>query len=181
MPILTVIRHSLTLANEQGLLMGSRLNSPLSQKGIELARAKAISLKADGFIPERVYTSKLVRTRQTANTILEEQGINIEIIELEGLNERDFGKYDGRPIQELLDGFDKHGPNPPTVETVEHFVARIVACLEQIKQESNKSTLVVTHNNSLNVMKAALFNPKILQTYWETDNPEYCEGFTYTF
>ena len=181
MPILTVIRHSLTYANEQGLLMGSRLNSPLSERGIELARAKAIALKAGGFTPERVYTSKLVRTRQTANTILEEQGINIDIIELEGLNERDFGKYDGRPIQELLDAFDKYGPNPPTVETVEHFVDRIVECLEQIKHESNVSTLVVIHNNTLNIMKAALFNPKILQTYWETDNPEYCEGFTYTF
>jgi len=181
MPSLTVIRHSLTIANEQGLLMGSRLNSPLSKKGVELARAKAISLKADGFIPERVYTSKLLRTQQTANIILEELGLKVEIIELEGLNERDFGIYDGKPIQELLDGFDEHGSNPPTVETVEHFVTRVVACLEQIKGESNTSTLIVTHNNTTNAMKAALFDPKNLLRYWETNDAEYCEGFTYTF
>ena len=161
--------------------MGSGLNSGLSEQGVKLAQAKAMRLKADGFTPEKVYTSSLLRTKQTAEKILETLGLDLEIIELAGLNERDFGIYDGRPVQELLDGFDKHGPNPPTVETVDHFVTRIVECLEQIKKDTNNATLVVTHNNPVNVMKSALFNPENLQSYWETDNPDYCEGFTYSF
>jgi broad specificity phosphatase PhoE len=160
--------------------MGSRLNSPLSEKGVELARAKALALKTDGYIPEKVYVSQLLRTRQTAETILDTLGLDIEIVELEGLNERDFGDYDGLPLQELLDGFEKHGPNPPTVETVEHFVERVVKTLEQIKHEPGSLILVVTHSNTLNVMKSALFNPKTLYTYWETDTPDYCEGLTYS-
>lgn len=161
--------------------MGSRLNSSLSKKGKELAQTKALSLKTAGFTPERVYTSRLLRTKQTADIILEVLGLQIEIIELETLNERGFGKYDGRPLQELLDSFDEHGPNPPTIETVELFVERVVKSLEQIKNESNKSTLIVTHSNPVNVMKSAIFNPSKLQRYWETGNPDYCEGFTYTF
>lgn len=181
MPIITVLRHSLTVANEQGLLMGGRLNSPLSEKGINLAHTKALSLKNSGFLPEKVYTSKLLRTKQTAETILQEIGSHIEIIELEELNERDFGDYDGKPLQELLSGFDKYGPNPPTVETVDHFIRRVVRCLEQIKNETQKTTLVVAHNNTVNVMKTALFDHKNLDRYWEIGDSEYCEGFTYNF
>lgn len=181
MPLITIIRHSLTTANEQGLLMGSRLNSPLSEKGKALARAKAQALKQEGFVLKKVYVSKLLRTKQTAEIILQELGFDIEIQELEGLNERDFGLYDGKLLQELLDGFDVYGPNPPTVESVDHFVARVVACLDRIKNETNNSTLVVTHNNTANVMKAALFNPENLQRFWETTNLEYCEGLTYKF
>ena len=81
MPTLTVIRHSLTIANERGLLMGSRLNSPLSEKGKELAQIKALSLKKDGFVPAKVYTSRLLRTKQTAEIILEELGLDIEIVD----------------------------------------------------------------------------------------------------
>jgi broad specificity phosphatase PhoE len=178
---LSVIRHSLTIANEQGLLMGSVLNSPLSEKGRALARAKGLTLKASGYIPDKVYTSKLLRTKQTAEIILNTLGSDIQPVELEWLIERDFGKYDGRPLQELLDGFDEYGPNPPTIETVEHFVERIRRGLERIKQESNSFTLIVTHSNTINVMKAVLFNPKNVQRYWETDNPEYCEGFDHIF
>ena len=161
--------------------MGSRLNSPLSEKGKELAQIKALSLKKDGFVPAKVYTSRLLRTKQTAEIILEELGLDIEIVELKDLNERDFGKYDGRPVQELLDSFDNFGPNPPTVETVDHFIKRVVSCLEQIKNETKKSTLIVTHTNPVNVMKSALFEPKNLQTFWQTSNPEYCEGIVYNF
>jgi broad specificity phosphatase PhoE len=181
MPQLNVIRHSLTIANEQGLLMGSVLNSALSNKGMALAHAKGLSLKKSGYTPKKVYTSKLLRTKQTAEIILEALGVDIEIVELAWLNERDFGEYDGRPLQDLLDGFDTHGPNPPTVETVDHFVERIVAGLQDVQHEAPSHTLVVTHSNTINVMKAALFNPQSLQTYWETDNPEYCEGFDYKF
>lgn len=181
MPQLNVIRHSLTIANEQGLLMGSILNSPLSEKGMALSRTKGLSLKASGYTPSKVYTSKLIRTKQTAETILDAIGSDISPVEQEWLNERDFGKYDGRPLQELLDGFDKYGPNPPTVETVEHFVERITKGLEHVQKESNGFTLIVTHSNVINVMKAILYNPGNVHKYWESDNPEYCEGFSHNF
>lgn len=181
MPSLTVIRHSLTTANEQGLLMGSWLNSPLSEKGVELARIKGLALSKAGFTPDKIYTSKLLRTKQTAEIIVGVLNIDIKIIELEALNERDFGIYDGKALQELLDGFDKFGPNPPTVETVSLFVERIVKSLKQIEADTHKHSFVVTHNNPVNVMKAALFNPSNLHKFWETNNPGYCEGFSHEF
>jgi broad specificity phosphatase PhoE len=181
MPTYNIIRHSTTIANQNGLLIGSKTNSPLSQDGVAIAQTKAISLKSGGFVPKRVYTSQLSRTLETAQTILEELDLEIEIIQLEGLNERDFGKYDGSLIQEVLDAFDTYGPNPPTFETVDHFVDRISKCFEQIKNESNVNTLIVTHSNAVNVLKAALYEPELLHKYWLQDTPKYCEGFTYSF
>lgn len=176
---LTVLRHSLATANEQGLLMGPMLDCPLSVEGIALARNKGHALKANGYKPDVVFSSQLSRAKKTAETIIEVLGIKLGITELEWLNERDFGKYDGQPIQELLDAFLRYGPNPPTVETFDHFVGRIVRGLDEVHKDTSKNILIVTHSNTLNAMKAVLLKQVELTRFWETDIPEYCEGFEY--
>jgi len=181
MPSLTVIRHSLALANEQGILMGAKLDSPLSKKGIEVARAKGAALKAEGFLPDKVYTSKLARAKQTAEIILEELGAEVMIAELAALNERDFGEHDGKPYQSVLTAFDTYGDNPPTIEPVEHFVRRVVSAFEEIKSNTTGTTLVVTHSNPVMVMQRAIFDPESLRKFWELGDPAYCEGFVYNF
>jgi broad specificity phosphatase PhoE len=177
MPSITVIRHSLAIANEQGILMGAKLNSPLSEKGINVARAKGQTLKSKGFMPDKIFTSKLLRAKQTVKIIIQELGASVEIVELETLNERDFGEHDGKPYKFVLDAFDKYGENPPTIERVDHFVKRVVEALEQIKNETTGTTLVVSHSNPVMVMQMALFNPKKLSVFWELGDPAYCEGF----
>ena len=180
MPTLSVIRHSMAQANEQGILMGAKFDSPLSLKGIEIAKAKGEYFKKNGFKPDRIFTSKLTRAKQTAEIILNELGIATEIVELEDLNERDFGQYDGKPYNFVLDAFAAHGENPPTIETIEHFVSRVMKAFEYIKQETIGTTLAVTHSNPEMVMQTAVFRPGNIQRFWELGDPAYCEGFDFS-
>lgn len=157
--------------------MGSKLDSPLSEKGRQIAAKKGDALKQAGFSPDKVYTSKLKRARETAEIILSSLGATPTITELESLNERDFGRYDGQPYKYVLDAFEREGENPETIETVDNFVRRVVAAYEDIKQSTTGTTLVVTHSNPEMVMQTAAFNPDKLQRFWELGDPAYCEGF----
>lgn len=181
MPQIMVIRHSLAQANEEGILMGSKLDSPLSEKGKDMARQKGQSLLAKGFSPSKVFTSQLLRTKQTAEVILKELNLSVDIIEIAELNERDFGEHDGKPYQSVLDAFDKYGDNPPTIEPVNKFVSRVIKAWERIKEETAGSSLLVTHSNPEMVLQTAVFNPDKLQKFWELGDPSYCEGFVYKF
>ena len=178
---LIVLRHSLAEANEQGILMGAKLDSPLSEKGQEIARQKGKALRAEKFAPDRVYTSQLQRAKQTAEIIVNELGAQPMVIELEGLNERDFGIYDGKPYKYVLEALEKEGDNPETVEPADVFIRRVTAALDIIKNETTGTTLVITHSNPAMVMQTALFNPDNLQRFWELGDPPYCGGFTYEF
>jgi broad specificity phosphatase PhoE len=178
---LVILRHSLALANEQGILMGAKLDSPLSEKGKEIARQKGISLRAEGFAPNRVYTSKLSRAVQTADIILQELGSSVPITRLDALNERDFGKHDGKPYKFVIEAFEKYGDNPPTIEHVQPFVNRVISALETIKLDTTDTTLVVTHSNPVMVMQTAIFEPDKLTKFWELGDPAYCQGFVYDF
>jgi probable phosphoglycerate mutase len=168
-------------ANEQGILMGSKLDSPLSEKGIELAKAKGDSLAGGKFTPDRVYTSQLLRARQTAETILDILGLTPSLIELSNLNERDFGIHDGQPYKSVLAAFEKYGENPPTIEPVNNFVNRVSQAWEQIKNETTATTMVVTHSNPEMVLQCLAFYPETVERFWELGDPSYCEGFVYEF
>lgn len=181
MASILVIRHSLALANEQGILMGAKFDSPLSDKGRLVARQKGERLRAEGFKPDKVYTSQLTRAKQTAEIITEQLGVHVTATALGALNERDFGAHDGKPYKSVLDAFEKYGQDPPTIETVTSFVSRVAGAWEQIKRETTGTTLVVTHSNPEMVMQTLTFNPADVMKFWELGDPAYCEGFVYEF
>lgn len=183
MPEMLVLRHAKAKANEQGILMGSslKMNSDLSKAGVSMAHAKGVKLRKASFRPDRVYYSELARAKQTAEIILQELGIAIDITPLAALNERDFGKYDGKPYKFVLEAFDKYPVDPPTVEPVNKFIARVLDGFNRIKSAASGTTLVVTHSNPVMVMQTAAFNPDMLERFWELGDPEYCEGFTYQY
>jgi broad specificity phosphatase PhoE len=176
---LIVLRHSKAVANEQGILMGAKLDSSLSENGVALARQRGKELLEEGFMPDIVYTSALKRAIQTAQIFLEELKSPAEIVQMEELNERDFGKYDGKPYKFVIEAFTKYGDNPPTVEPVKQFTDRVIKGLDTIRRNPQELTLVITHSNPVNVMRASLDNPKLIGKYWENGDPDYCQGFTH--
>jgi len=181
MPRILIIRHAQSEANLQRILMGSKLDSPLSPHGKQAASNKGSQLKEEGFRPDAVFTSALTRTKETANIIISQLDLDLTIIELAELNERDFGQYDGKPYEQVIEAFDHFGPNPPTVEQAKYFIERVQKGLETVKKAGHDTTLVVTHSNVVNVLQAALFQPDKLENYWELPDPSYCEGFIYNF
>ena len=93
---LHLIRHGLTAGNLQGLYIGSGTDLPLCAEG----RAQLQELKAQFRYPEvsLVFTSPLLRATQTADVLFP----GVRQIELQDLREMAFGKFEGRPLQQLV-------------------------------------------------------------------------------
>ena len=182
MPVIRVIRHSKAIANEQGILMGRslKMNSNLSEEGIDIAHQKGRQLKASSFKPDKVYCSRLNRSIQTAEIILLELGLSLDLIKLADLDERDFGEYEGRPYKFVLEAFANYESDPPTVEPAKDLIVRVLKAFEHIKTEATNA-LVISHSSPVMVMQAAIFYPDKLDKFWELGGPKYCEGFNFSY
>ena len=93
---LIFVRHGQTDANAAGLLLG-RSDPPLNDAG--RAQAGAIAARVAPYGPDRVVTSPLRRTVQTAEIVGAACGLPIAVEDR--LVEVDYGEYDGLPFTEL--------------------------------------------------------------------------------
>ena len=93
---LHLIRHGLTEGNLQGLYIGSGSDLPLCAEG----RAQLKTLKKDFGYPQvpLVFTSPMLRATQTAEILFP----GVRQIELHDLREMAFGKFEGKPLQQLV-------------------------------------------------------------------------------
>ncbi len=85
-----LIRHGQTEYNHKGIIQGRSINSELSQKGFEQARAFYRAYKHIPF--QKIYISTLQRTFQTVKPFIDD-GIPFE--KLAGLDEICWGKSEG--------------------------------------------------------------------------------------
>ncbi|MBL8122048.1 histidine phosphatase family protein [Candidatus Saccharibacteria bacterium] len=181
MPKIVVIRHSIAIANEQKVIAGATLDSPLSEAGRALAVQKGKRLAVESFRPAAIFSSPMQRTIQTAQIILDELSLDLPVQPLPGLNERSFGDYEGTSYEETIAAFDRYGDNPPSVEPVEVVIRRIIQTFEDIKRETTGTTLIVTHSAPVMILQAYLFRPDMLSHYWHIGDPANCEGLTHSF
>lgn len=86
-----LLRHGQTAGNQKGRYNG-RTDEPLSGEGIRQARRA-------GVLPQvkKVYVTPMLRTRQTAAVCFP----NAEQVLVPGLNEMDFGDFEGRTADEM--------------------------------------------------------------------------------
>ena len=93
---LHLIRHGLTEGNLKGLYIGSGSDLPLCAEG----RAQLKTLKKDFGYPQvpLVFTSPMLRATQTAEILFP----GVRQIELHDLREMSFGKFEGKPLQQLV-------------------------------------------------------------------------------
>ena len=106
--ILNLIRHSITRYNEDMLCSGALVDSPLSEKGIQLIKdliAKDIYPRDPGVL----YCSELIRTRQTLDLIYPDR----EKISSPYLKEIVFGEIEYCDTKEKLAEYRKAHPAGP--------------------------------------------------------------------
>ncbi|HMR18923.1 MAG TPA: histidine phosphatase family protein [Sphingobacterium sp.] len=97
------IRHGQTDLNLRGIVQGRGVNTPLNANGQQQAVAFFDFYKHVPF--DKIYTSTLLRTKQTVAPFLE---LGIPTEELAGLDEISWGIYEGKEQDEtVLDGFNK--------------------------------------------------------------------------
>lgn len=154
-----IVRHGQTEWNVQRRVQG-HLDSPLTLKGQEQAKIVAQELKSIPF--DAIYSSDLLRAKHTAETISLEHKLAVQTHKL--LRERNFGKLEGVPIQELrqfdaiyeqLDDLGKQKYKiADDVESDEEIATRFITFLREVAVlYPGKTVLVITHSG---IMKAFL-------------------------
>jgi len=133
---------------------------PLSQEGIEAAKAASAKL-ADKAIDE-VFTSPLIRNKETVTLILKNLGLeNLPITADKALDERNYGELQGLNKEEVAEKFGaeqvrlwrrSYDIAPPGGESLKDTYNRAVPYFkEHIEEElkAGKNVLVVSSGNAL--------------------------------
>lgn len=153
-----IARHGETDWNVAGILQGW-LDVPLNDKGRRQAYEMLASFAHSGF--SKVYSSSLVRSRETAEIIA--RSLRLASPEYhEGLKERNFGAIQGIPKAELaelnpvlLQQILKRNPatNFEQGESMDEFADRVLAAITDIaRQNSGKRILAITHGWTMDVI-----------------------------
>lgn len=147
--MIVVARHGRTRSNASGLLLG-RADPSLDEVGLvqaeHLAAALASESAAGGGI-DRILSSPLTRTVQTAEAVARALGRTVEIEER--FVELDYGEWDERPISEVTaDEWARWRADvdfaPPGGESLAALGRRVRSALDEVVA-SGERTLVVTH------------------------------------
>ena len=97
MPIILLVRHGVTEAT--GSRLGGHTDASLNERG--RAQAEEVAEHLAGHDVTAVYTSPIVRTRETAAIVARPHGLFPTT--QRGLLEVDYGDWTDRPLQELRD------------------------------------------------------------------------------
>jgi broad specificity phosphatase PhoE len=144
--VLIIVRHGRTEANAQGLLLG-RLDPDLDEEGRRQAAAVAATLdRAD-----RIVSSPLARTRETAAVISASTGTEVEIDER--WIELDYGEFDGVPLvdipAETWASWRRDATFcPPGGESLVELSARVRESLEELAADALTHDIVVVSHVS---------------------------------
>ncbi|MBQ5329943.1 MAG: histidine phosphatase family protein [Oscillospiraceae bacterium] len=160
-----IVRHGLTLANEEGIYIG-RTDLPLSEGGKEELRD--LMSKYEYPSVSKVYTSPLERAVQTAEILFEDR----EMVELDDLREMDFGVFEGCKAEELakLDSYKawlRGGLDnpPPNGESLRNMMVRCFTSLDTVirdmMDEGITHSAVVTHSGIVCNMMSCFGLPKM--------------------
>lgn len=158
------IRHGMTEANEDGRYIGST-DLPLSNLGAQELFDKIDKL--DYPTVQKVYTSPLKRCKQTVS-ILHPNRLTVE---MEQLREMDFGEFENKKAQDLMDTpeykeFIKGGLDnpPPKGESIRDVVNRCYEAINMIisdmMYEGLTNVAVVTHGGIIMNMLSCFGLPK---------------------
>lgn len=143
--VLYIVRHGQTEENKQKILQG-HLPGTLTEQGREQVRLAAESLAHRMVDYKCIVSSDLKRAMDSANIIAEK--LNLSVVPMEILRERDWGEYTGMTIQESVAKFyhDGHWNFPGEAETDEGIFERAKKALAILAKEYEDSNIiVVTH------------------------------------
>lgn len=143
---LILVRHGQTDANAAGLLLG-QTDPPLNDAGRR--QAEAVAARVAAYAPERVISSPLLRTVQTAEVVAAACGLPVDVEHR--LIEVDYGDYDGVPFAELPSDLVRRWRTeadfaPPGGESLASVGVRMARLAEEILVDLGRAPVVaVSH------------------------------------
>ena len=162
---LSILRHGLTEANENGTYIG-KTDLPLSEAGREALQDKYAAYEYPKV--QRVYSSPLERAVQSAEILFPDR----EIVIVDDLREMDFGVFENVSVDDLitLDSYKKwlkgglDNP-PPNGESLRNMMLRCYSALNlmilNMMNEGITHAGVVTHSGILMNMMSCFGLPKM--------------------
>ena len=173
-----LIRHGLTDANLRGAYIGTT-DLPLCAEGV--TALKNLTQKISYPAAEKVYSSPLLRCRQTAKIIYPEADIAI----VDNLKEYDFGDFENKTAFELENDENYKNwtagiiPSPPNAEDPTEFTRRLALGLNRmvrIMMEKNCfEAAAIMHGGAIMTLFSATALPRRATVEWITE-----DGLGYT-
>ena len=158
MMIIYIVRHGQTEENLQRILQG-HMPGTLTEQGKEQVQRAAEQLSREGVKFTRIVSSDLKRAMDSAQIIADK--LNLPIIPMEILRERDWGKFTGMSIADAMDKYRVDGKwqfPEGTTETEEGIYERANKALVELqKQFADETIIVVTHGQFARNLIAAHF------------------------
>jgi probable phosphoglycerate mutase len=154
---LCLVRHGETAWNAEGRVQG-QLDIPLSPTGLAQAKAVAAVLKGDSF--DAIYSSDLVRVRQTAQPTADLLKKNVLLDER--LRERHYGVFQSITYVEAKERFPEDYArfrakdldfDFETGESLRGFDARVLPFFrELVEARKGQNVLIFTHGGVLEIL-----------------------------
>lgn len=145
-------RHGETLWNLEHRFQGWK-DSELTDIGVK--RAELLGKRLENVKIDKIFTSPIKRAKRTAELIRGNK--DIEVIEVEGLKEISFGKWEGMTSEEInsckeyIEELDNLFNRPYSYksfegENIKDFTKRLYKAVEDIMNDNgDKDILIVTH------------------------------------
>ncbi len=151
------IRHALTHGNRMRRYIGKRTNEPLSAEGI--AQAKQLYSKLS-LRPDVIFVSPMQRCQETAAILYPHREYTV----VQGLEECDFGQFEGKSYHELQNNtdyqkwIDSGGTLPfPDGESLATFQKRCCQALQQaVDSHVFETAAVIAHGGTMMAVLSAL-------------------------
>lgn len=169
---LHLIRHGITEGNLNGQYIG-RTELPLAPSGV--AALKNLTTKIEYPAVQKIYSSPMLRCRQTAKIIYPER----EILVVPDLIEYDFGEFEGKTANELesrpeyMEWAAGKRTSPPGGEDNTEFTKRICVAINSIVRDMMDNDVdeaaVFMHGGTIMTFLAACGLPRQSTVQWATD------------
>lgn len=169
-----LIRHGLTEANIKGQYVGNRTDLPLCSEGVDELRMLKDTVDYPDI--ERLYTSPMLRCKQTANIIYPDTDYTV----IDEFSEYDFGQFEGKTAKELekTEDFSLWTSGkisaPPGGESTENFIKRLALgfrfVVEDMMKNGVSSSAVIMHGGATMMLLSSCAVPRRAAVEWQSEN-----------
>jgi broad specificity phosphatase PhoE len=170
---LVLVRHGESTWNERHIVQGQAPQAELTARGRAQAEGALDTLAQWTF--DHIYSSDLVRARETAEIFSDALDIPVEIDV--ALRERSYGVLEGGPSSQLIPaatGIEGHAvvddnARPDGGESLQQLSVRAAEFVEQRRvRNSGQSLLVVTHGGTIRALLAACAGVPLRDCSWDS-------------
>ncbi|MFK7900991.1 MAG: histidine phosphatase family protein [Cyclobacteriaceae bacterium] len=162
------VRHGQTDFNKNSIVQGASIDAPLNKTGFLQAKALFQYYKQLAF--DKVYTSALVRTKETVQQFLD---LGISHTSLTALNEISFGIYDGTKhttaengvLNQIVKKWNQGETHLKTEEgeSPEDLALKQQDFIELVKKDPSERVLVCMHGRAMRILLCQLMGESLAE------------------